>query len=887
MKQRRLLSLLAIALLSANAVSAADINIVSPKVERLTNPIGIDATQPRFSWQITSAAKNVRQTAYRIVVASTAEKLAANEGDIWDSGTHRSDSSQYIGYQGKPLRSGMRYYWKVTVATNKGKGESKAAFWQMGLVDQNEWKAQWIGGKFASDVDSGHTKIKARYMRKEFAVDKTVKSATLYICGLGLYKAYVNGKKIGTQVLAPTPTNYDRSVRYNTFDITNEVRKGANAIGVIVGNGRFMAMRSPGMRGFGLPRLLAQIVITYADGNTATVATDATWKIMADGPIQENNEFDGEIYNTHKEMAGWNEAGYADSGWLNAAIVKAPAPIVCAQTNPNIRIMDTVKPKTIHATKDGRYIIDMGQNMVGWMRVKLHGNEGDTLRMRFAERLKGADSLYMANLRTAEVTDTYISNGKQRVWEPSFTYHGFRYVELLGFKQQPKVEDFEGKVVYDEMATTGSFSTSNNVINKIYNCAYWGIRGNYRGMPTDCPQRDERLGWLGDRATGALGECYIFDNQLLYSKWTRDIAETQRKDSVVCDIAPRYWSIYSDNLTWPMAWYNVAGMLYDQYGDNRSICENYDGMKKFLLHFYNRYSRKGILIHDTYGDWCMPPESPELIHSNDPSRITKNTVLSTAAFYKLCKDMIRYAHISGNDCDTTLWREKAIEAREAFNSRFFHSDKGYYDNNTITANILALRWGLVPQEHEQEVFAQVVKKMDDGGKSHISTGVLGTQEIMRGLTEYGRGDIAYKLATNTSYPSWGFMVEHGATTIWELWNGDTAEPKMNSGNHVMLLGDLVVWFYRYLAGIQQPTDSQGFKQITLKPYFIEGLDSVDASYNSIYGEIKSAWKRQGKKITYEFTIPANTSATVVLPSTASKVSKHRYYSGSYRIEFSL
>lgn len=872
-----------------DAASAKSVSIAAPRVEMQTCPAGIDAKAPQFSWQLSSTARGVLQQAYRIRVATSAEALAAGHADAWDSQWIRSRRCAYIPYRGKALRSGTRYYWQVEVQTNVGRAVSETVHWTTALMEASEWRAQWIGGRFDTDVEKGRTRIRARYLRRDFAIQAPIRRAMLYICGLGLYEAYINGQRIGTQVLSPTPTNYDRSVRYNTFDVTREVRQGANAIGVVLGNGRFMAMRNPGMRGFGLPRLLAQLVITTTDGRQTVIASDKTWQMMADGPIQTNNEFDGEVYNARKAMPGWNEPGYRQAGWQPAEQMAAPAPLIEAQTNPNIQVMDSVQPQSIRPIGHGRYLIDMGQNMVGWLRVRIHGDEGDTLRLRFAERLApdNPDKLFLANLRTAEVTDTYISDRKPGTWQPAFTYHGFRYVEVSGFHRAPRLSDFQGQVIYDEMATTGTFHTSNSLLNRIYHCAYWGIRGNYRGMPTDCPQRDERLGWLGDRATGALGECYLFDNHLLYAKWIRDITETQRADSVISDVAPRYWSVYNDNVTWPMAWYTVAGMLYDHYGDPRPIQHNYQPMRAFMLHTRDCNLRHGIITRDVYGDWCMPPESPRLIHSKDSTRITDGRLLGTAAYYRLCGLMERFARISGASADTLLWQQLGHEVRQAFNREFYRPDKGYYSNNTVTANLLALRWGLLEPAHRDRVFDNMVQQLSGKFNGHIGTGVLGTQEVMRGLTEGGRGDLAYQLATNTTFPSWGFMVEHGATTIWELWNGDTAEPKMNSGNHVMLLGDLVIWFYQYLAGIGQTADSQGFSHIVLRPHLYEGLDSVSASYHSLYGLIESAWQVHGDQIKWRFTIPANTVADVYVPKRDGSYTLRRYKSGTYHIKSRL
>lgn len=865
------------------AVAAASVRVERPRVEMLSRAEGVGEQHPEFSWQIASLQTGVMQRTYRITVATSRQRLESGHPDMWDSGTIASDQSAYIAYRGRPLRSGTRYYWRAEVETTAGKAVSQTHEWLTAMMSPGEWQAEWIGGKSAADVLTGKTRLPARYLRKDFQVQGRVSSAVLYICGLGACRAYVNGREVSDDVLSPTATNYDKSVAYNTYDVTALLRRGTNAIGAVLGGGRFTAMRNPGVRGFGLPRLLAQLVVTTTDGRTTTIVSDPTWQYTTAGPIRYSSEYDGELYDARQEMPGWNEPGYRAAGWTAAEKMAAPAREIYAQTNPNIRRQDTVKPKSIHRTLDGRYIIDMGQNFAGWMRVGVSAGRGDTLRMHFAERMQGADSIYTANLRTAETTDTYVSAGGSAVWEPSFTIHGFRYIELTGWKTAPRPEDFEGQVVYDEMATTGHFSTSSDVINSVYRCAYWGIRSNYRGMPMDCPQRDERMGWLGDRATGAYGEAFVYDNHLLYRKWARDIRELQRADSAVATIAPHYWTKYRDDVTWPMAWYTAVDMLWRQYGDSRPLRDNYEGMRRYLLRLKNRYMQDGVLVADHYGDWCLPPERPELIHSEDSTRITGKAVLASTAYHHLCGLMADFARALGKADDEKMWRETANGLRRDFNRKYYHPETGCYDNGTVTSGVLALRWGMVPEGEEQRVFAGVVEQTEKRFGSHIATGVLGTQEIMRCLTEYGREDLALTLATNTDFPSWGYMVKNGATTIWELWNGVTANPEMNSCNHVMLLGDLVIWYYQYLAGIRQRPDSRGYKHILLQPTFIRGLDRVDGAYQSIYGEIRSSWRRVQDTVVWDFTIPANTTADVCLPQADGTSRVARYGSGSYSV----
>lgn len=887
MKTQRFYYLLALLWLPLCLFAGSKVSVVNLRTEMQTNPIGVGTATPRLSWQLQSEARDVVQKSYRLLVATSPEQLQKNRADLWDTRVVKSDKCNYIAYEGKTLPSGGRFYWKVIAVTNKGKAESTVAKWQNALMNNNEWQAQWIGRDYPTDVLKGKTKLRARYLRKDFRAEGSVTKATLYICGLGLYEAFINGKRVGSDVLAPTPTDYDRSVRYNTYDVTDLISSGDNAIGVVLGNGRFTSMRIAGGENFGIPqilhfgtpRLLARLELTV-DGKTVAVCSDGTWKITANGPIGNNNEFDGEDYDARLEMPGWSNAGFNDASWQQAEVVSAPKGELLAQTNPNIRVMDKVRPIAVKELSGGRYVVDMGQNMVGWLRVKLLGSEGDTLRLRFAETVKDNGEIYTANLRSALATDTYIHNGKPSVWEPRFIYHGFRFVEVSGFNRKPSLDDIEGQVVYDQMATTGTFKSSNSMLNKIYNNAFWGIRGNYRGMPTDCPQRDERLGWLGDRSMGAQGECFVFDNHLLYSKWLRDIEETMRPDSMISDVAPRYWDVYNDDVTWPSAWFTVADMLYRQYGDVQPICNHYEAMKKWMKRIQSHHMKDGIVTHDTYGDWCMPPERPELIHSQDPTRRTDGALLSTSFYFDLARLMAKFAQLSGHEEDVQMWQTLQETTRKAFINKFYNTAEGYFGNNTVTANILPLRLGMIDGDDNKDVrrrvFDNIVKKTETDFNSHISTGLIGIQQLMRGLTDNGKGDLALRIATNTTYPSWGYTVENGATTIWELWNGNTANPAMNSGNHVMLLGDFVIWCYNYLAGIGQTDESIGFKHIQLKPRVINGLDNAAATYDCPYGRIESAWQKTADGFSWQFTIPCNTTARVYVPAQTTSLDGGKY-----------
>ena len=856
------------------------VNATFLRCELLSDPLGIDCAAPRLSWELSSDFRDVQQTAYHILVASSIEKLNAGEGDLWDSNSVECGKSIYIPYAGSELKSGMACYWKVKVTTNKGESRwSEPALWSMGLLNAADWKAEWIGldRAFKDDRLVEKTRLAARYFRKEFEVDKEVAQATLYICGLGLYEAFINGNRIGTQEMSPTATDYSKVVKYNTFDVTEQLTQGSNAIGVTLGNGRFFGMRQhkpdpwqPEMRHFGFPKMIAQLEVSYQDGSTQTLVSDASWKVTADGPIRSNSEFDGEEYDARMDMPGWSVGGFDDSRWLPIEKTKAPEGKLEAQLNRNIQVMETILPVAVTEPKPGIFILDMGQNMVGRLRIKVKGQEGNQVILRFSEILKDDGMLYLDNIRGALVTDKYtLKSNETEVWEPAFTYHGFRFVEIAGFPGTPTVNDFQGRVLYDKMELTGSFETSDTTINQIYKNAYWGIRGNYRSMPTDCPQRDERMGWTGDRAMGSLGESFMFEHHLLYAKWLDDIEQSQREDGSISDVVPNYWQFYFDSMTWPGAYLIIADMLYQQFGNKEPIVKHYASMKKWLDYMAEKYAVDHIMTKDTFGDWCMPPESLELIHSHDTTRITHAHVISTPFYYYLLNLMSKFALISNNPSDAEQFEKEAAAVYTAYNSKYLDKENGYYGNNTVTANILPLRFGMVPAEYEEAVFNNIVEKTMGEFNGHISVGLVGMQQLMRGLSDYGRTDIAFKMATNRTYPSWGYMIENGATTIWELWNGNTANPEMNSGNHVMLLGDLIAWFYQYLAGIQNAEGSVAYKQIRFKPYLTRGLDYVNASFRSMHGVVGSSWKKEGGTFKWDIIIPCNTLAVVYIPAADS------------------
>jgi len=901
---KRLAILLGAVIAFSSCNKTLNVSIVNPNVEQQIHPQALATAQPCFSWQYETTESNVMQQDYRIIVATTAENAQKGIGDLWDSETVSSNQMLNIPmlfpYTFEPLQSRDRAYWKViTIVTANGKKakvESEVKSFEISLLQQYDWQAKWIGHEFEDDVLVGHTRIAARYLRKDFALNGEVADARLYVSGMGVYSAYLNGNEIAPEeLLKPTLSWFPKRVYFNTYDVTEMLNNGDNAIGIILEGGRFTAFRqdpqSPNgwdgpehVPNFGTPRLCLQLEVTYKDGQKETIVSDETWKITNQGPIRTANEYDGETYDENFDLGDWNQTSYDDSAWLQAELVEAPEGKLSAQPNPNIKVQEVLNPVALFQKGD-KWMLDMGQNMVGVLDIKVRGQQpGDIITLRFAETLTPDSLLYTANLRGAECTDRYIMKGNEAQWHPMFVYHGFRYVEISGLREQPNLDDFEGLVFYDEMSTTGSFETSNEILNAVYHNAFWGIRGNYRSMPTDCPQRDERMGWTGDHTTGCFGESYVFDNHQLYAKWLTDAEDSQLENGSVANVIPPYWRGYTDNMTWPGAFVTVADMLYTRFGDLQPIQQHYKAMKKWLLHMKDNYMKAGLMTRDTYGDWCMPPESLEMIHSNDPTRITESTVISTPFYCYLCGKMAKFAEILGFERDVEFFNQEITTTTVAFNDKYLNRVTGVYANNTVTANILPLWFGMVPKGLENKVLESIVDKTMNECGGHVSTGVVGIQQLMRCLTEYGRGDLALKIASNDTYPSWGYMYRNGATTIWELWNGNTADPAMNSGNHVMLLGDLIIWEYEYLGGIRAL--EPGYSKIQLKPYPIEGLDFVNCAYNSVSGRIESNWKREGNRFEWDFTIPANTTAEVCLP-TENGYEVKTFGSGKYHLTSTL
>jgi len=866
---------------------SGQVSIHNLRCELLANPIGIDRQHPNLSWEIISSYRNVQQTAYQILVSESKDSLISNKGEIWDSGKILSDSSVFVKYKGRKLKKDTRYYWKVKVWINRGESLwSEIAYWHQGLMNYKDWAADWApykdwGGRwigfdrrFAWDGEQADNRLSARYFRKEFEPCGKIKSAMAYIIGLGLYELYINGEKVGNRVLSPVPTDYTKNVKYNAFDVNDKLQDGVNAIGVVLGNGRYYTMRQLHqeykIKTFGFPKLLFNLILKYEDGTEEVIYSDDSWKGTADGPIRSNNEYDGEVYDATKEMQNWNKAGFDDSKWLTAEFVQEPGGDYEAQMTEPMKIRQIISPVSVTSKGNGRYILDFGQNLTGWVWFKVSGERGHQIRLRYSESLQENGELFVANLRDAKAEALYTLKGNgEESYEPSFTYYGFRFVEVSNYPGSLNAGDFWAKMVYDDIRTVGSFRTSNPLLNRIYQNAWWGIAGNYKGMPVDCPQRNERQPWLGDRSIGSYGESFMFDHALLYEKLLDDIRYAQRADGSIPDVAPAFWRYYRDNMTWAGAYLMVADMLYQQFGNSGVISRHYPGMKLWMNYMQDRYMNENyIMTKDSYGDWCPPPVTIEEGRGKNANVKYPSMLISTAYHYYFLQLMQKFARLSGHDDDIPDYAAMSKKVRNAFQREFFHAENFSYGGNTLTDNLLPLAFGMVPDEYHKQVFQTITEIIEIRNKGHLSTGLIGTQWLMRTLTENGRADLAYRIATNKTYPSWGYMIEKGATTIWELWNGDTAGQYMNSQNHVMMLGDLIVWYYEYLAGIKSCPSEPGFKKIVMAPEFISDINFIKATYHSAHGLIKSEWKREKNKIQWSISVPANTCAEIYIPESS-------------------
>lgn len=849
------------------------LSIAALRCEYRENPMGIDVSQPRLSWQLHSPERGVFQSAYQVLVAPSELDLESGLNLVWDSGKIESDQSIHVAYRGPTLASGQRVYWKVRVWDEVGREvESPFAWWEMGLLDRADWQADWIGAPFSGGP---RTSSPAPFLRKEFALQQTVISARLYATAIGLYECHLNGARIGDAVLTPGWTDYSKRILYQVYDVTEFLQPGANAFGAILGDGWGVGhICWVGRQRYAdRPQFLAQLVLTYADGGREVIVTDNSWKVTS-GPILESDMLMGESYDARRELPDWNKSEYDDSHWWLVEVFSNTGAELVATNGPQVMRQEVLQPSDIRQIPDyvnPRWIFDLGQNMVGWVRLRVCGEKGTTVTLRYAEALNPDGTLYTINLRSARNTDHYtLKGGEEENWEPHFLFHGFRYVELQGFPGVPTQETVAGIVVHSDTPPTGKFECSDPLINQLQHNIVWGQKGNFVDVPTDCPQRDERLGWTGDAQVFIRTAAFNMNVAGFFTKWTRDVEEAQYSDGAFPAVAPNpgVWKMGDGGPAWADAGIICPWTIYQCYGDTRLLEARYASMLRFIQ-FLSETSRNGLRCYAEYTGWHGFGDWLALDGSDGREGATSKEFIGTAFFAYSAHLLANIADILGKPDDAQQYSTLSHEVREAFIKRFVHDD-GTIEGDTQTPYVLALQFDLLPPEIRPVAAARLVSNIQQRS-NHLSTGFVGTPYINWVLSEIGHLDMAYALLKQTTWPSWLYSVTQGATTIWERWDGWThdrgfQDPGMNSFNHYAY-GAIGAWLYAVVGGIDLDPQRPGYKHIIMRPQPGGDLTSAKAELHSMYGLIRSAWTLNAERSIFDWriTIPANTTATIYVP----------------------
>ncbi len=836
------------------------------RTEYVRSPIAVDLPRPRFSWHLESERRGERPAAVRVLVSSSEALARRGRGDIWDSGRIARPGSALADYGGPPLLSFRRYFWRVCWWNEAGEQSpfSETASFGTGALDPRDWTARWIAlknppmfrtkgttllGEYLGDVLQPH----AVYLRKEFEAPRDVVRATAYVCGLGCYELGLNGRKVGNHVLDPGWTDYSHKALYAAYDLTG-LLEPRNAFGVMLGNGRHIPYY-----GYGPPRLFLELVIMRRNGSMTRVVSDASWKGSA-GALKENGLYFGEIYDARLEKPGWDRPGFPDGSWERP--VETDGPALAAQIMPPIRVVRTLRPRHFRIIAPGVRVYDFGRNFAGWVRIKVRGARGSAVRLRHAELVHEDGSLNTAPNQNAEATDTYILKGKgTEVYEPRFSYHGFRYVEISGEAARTGLKSVEGRVVHSDLEATGRFRSSHSLLNRIHAAILWGQRSNLMSIPTDCPQRDERQGWLGDAHLAAEQAAFNFDMAAFWAKFVDDIRLAQRADGSLPDAVPPYLSrLYPADPAWGSAFAILIWLLYWFYADARVLERSRESLKKYV-DFLWRNSDSGVLRSlGKYGDWCPPG-----------SIAPKKTPLELTSTWFLYHDTVlftRMAKALGRQEEARDYAARGEVIKDSFNREFL-ADGEYRGRRfapldrvpSQTSQVLPLALDMVPAEAKLSVIAALMRSVVEDQDYHLDTGIIGTRYLLDVLTDSGHGEAAFRIATQTSYPGWGYMIKEGATTLWERWE-KMAGGGMNSHNHIML-GSVDAWFYKYLAGIR--CLEAGWARVRIQPLIPNGLHSLDAEIMTVRGKLRSSWRKGPGVFRLSLEIPVGAEAEVFVP----------------------
>lgn len=855
-----------------STITSAQNGSVDLRCEHLVSPIGVDNARPRLSWRMQDNRLGATQTFYQVLLSPDSVSLESNKLYYWNSGKTASSQS-LINYAGKKLEPFTRYYWKVKVWDKDGKlmTSSPVSWFETGMMQISNWKGSWIS-------DGGNIQtLPAPYFRKKFHAAKKIKYARAYVAAAGLYELYINGKKTGDHRLDPMYTRFDRRNLYVSYDITDQLQNGDNAIGVILGNGWYnhqsLAVwnfdRAPWRQ---RPAFCLDLRIGYEDGTIETIATDGSWRTQA-GPIIFNSIYTGEHYDSRLEIPGWNTANFDDSKWKNPVLRSTPSKQIASQVMVPIRNVEEIIPRSLVRFSDTNYVFNLGRNIAGVVKIKLRGDSGTVVRIIHGERLYKEDKeskgmtghVDLSNIdvyhkpkddKDPFQTDIVILNGRNEIeFMPKFNYKGFQYVEIKSSKPiRVQQDDLTGYFMHSDVSPAGKISSSNPLIEKLWQATNHSYLSNLFGYPTDCPQR-EKNGWTGDGHFAIESGLFNFDGITVYEKWMADHRDEQQPNGVLPDIIPTGgWGYGTANGTdWTSTIAIIPWNLYLFYGDSKPLTDNYENIRSYV-NYVDGISHAGLTTFGR-GDWVPVKSQSSLEYT------------SSVYFFVDAEILAKTAKLLGKQDDHLRYTALAQKIKKAINNKYFDSEKGIYASGTQTELSMALQWNIVPATSKMKV-AQNLASRVIADSMHLDVGVLGAKAILNALSDNGQAEIAYRLATQNTYPSWGWWIVNGATTLYENWDINAARDI--SQNH-MMFGEIGAWFFKGLGGIKTDESSPGFKDIRLEPNFVSGLDSFSASHDGPFGKIISGWKRSGNNIVYEIEVPANSSAAVKFPAGTGKV----------------